>query len=245
MRWSYSRITCFEDCKYKWFLKYIKEEPAVKKYFSEYGKFMHKIIEMYLTNQLKKNELSEYYILNFKDNVTPKPPNNKIYLNYFNQGLDYLDNIDFPHKNILGVEEEVKFKIKDKEFIGYIDIVSKDNEISITDNKSRDLKERTTRKKPTKSDAELDDYLRQLYIYSIPVYEKYKEYPKYLEFNCFRTNTFIREEFNPEVLEKTKLWAVGEIKKIANNEEWKPCLDYWKCNHLCDMSENCEYKSLL
>jgi hypothetical protein len=245
MRWSYSRITCFEDCKYKWFLKYIKEETPVKKYFSEYGTFMHKIIEMYLTNQLKKNELSEYYILNFKNNVTPKPPNNKISLNYFNQGLDYLDNIEFPHTNILGVEEEVLFKIGDKDFIGYIDVVSNDDEICITDNKSRDLKERKGKKKPLKSDLELDDYLRQLYLYSIPVYEKYNKYPKYLEFNCFRTKIFIKEEFNPKTFEDTKIWAINAIQKITNNEEWKPSLDYWKCNHLCDMSENCEYKSLL
>lgn len=241
MIWSYSRITAYEDCPYRFYLKYIKKQKGIRHFFSDYGSFMHLIIQKYLTGELKKEDLADYYLTNFRKNVVGKAPNPKIFKNYFQQGLMYLNNIQPFANDILGVEKEVSFHIEDKEFIGYIDIVSQNEGIEITDNKSRALKERSKRKKPTKTDLELDDFLRQLYIYSIPIESEYGELPRRLIFNCFRTNTQIIEPFNYTAYENTKKWALTAINKIAKETDWKPNIDWFKCQHLCDVCENCEY----
>lgn len=241
MIWSYSRITAYEDCPYRFYLKYIKKIKGVRHFFSDYGSFMHLVIQKFLTGELKKDELVGYYLVNFRKNVVGKAPSQGIFRNYFRQGLEYLKNVELSDEEIIGVEKEVSFKIGDKEFIGYIDKVSKDDGIKITDNKSRALKPRSKRKKPTKADAELDKYLRQLYIYSVPIECEFKEPPRRLCFNCFRTQTIITEPFNNEDYENTKKWALDTIEAISKEEDWKPNIEWFRCKYLCDVYNECEY----
>ena len=53
---------------------------------------------------------------------------------------------------------------------GVIDLVGRSDTggLVIVDHKSRALKPRSKRKKPTKTNQELDEYLRQLYLYAVP-----------------------------------------------------------------------------
>lgn len=242
MFWSYSRIAVYEDCPYRFYLKYIKKIEGVRHFFSDYGTFMHLVIQKFLTGELKKEELVGYYLTNFRKNVVGKAPNPKIFQSYFQQGLEYLKNIQTPTEEVLGVEKQVFFKIGDKNFIGYIDEVSRGEDgVAITDNKSRNLKPRSSRKKPTKTDEELDKYLRQLYIYSVPIEREFGEAPKRLRFNCFRSQTEIDEPFDNEVFEKTKKWALNSIKKITDERDWKPDIEWWRCRYLCDVYNSCEY----
>ena len=140
----------------------------------------------------------------------------------------------------------MNFSIGDNNFAGIIDCVAKDESgIVIVDNKSRALKPRSGRKKPTKADVELDEYLRQLYFYSIPIKDTFHSFPKRLEFNCFRTGQLISEPFCEEELERVKQWAKDRIAIITENEEWSPKIDFWKCRYLCDMCDECEYFSMI
>lgn len=245
MTWSYSRITTYEDCKYKFFLKYIKHEPTVRHFFSDYGTFMHLIIQKFLIGELKESELVNYYLINFRKNIKGKAPNEKIYHNYFKQGMSYLATLKKEDEEILGVEREIEFEINGNNFIGFIDKVSRNDEgLIITDNKSRNLKERTTKKTPTKSDLELDKFLRQLYIYAVAIEQDCGELPQSLIFNCFRSSTQIKEDFNTEKYEEAKVWATGLIETITEEEDWSPNIDFFKCRYLCDVCESCEYFQL-
>ena len=47
MRWSYSRLHSFEQCRYGWFLKYIHGTKKEEKFYASYGSFVHKLIELY------------------------------------------------------------------------------------------------------------------------------------------------------------------------------------------------------
>lgn len=242
MTWSYSRITTFEDCKYRFYLKYIKHIESIRHFFADYGSFMHLIIEKYLLKELKKEELVSYYLTEFRRNVVGKAPNHTIFQNYFRQGIEYLSTIEYPKDEILGVEKEVAFNIEDMKFIGYIDKVSRNADgIDITDNKSRALKERSGRQSPIKTDLELDEYLRQLYIYAIPIEMEYKETPNNLIFNCFRTKTLIKEPFSEKTYEDTKKWALKTIENISKEEDWNPNIEWFKCKYLCDVCNECEY----
>lgn len=243
MTWSYSRIKAYEDCPYKWFLRYIKFPMYSKNmFFASYGSFMHKLIEWYLKGEKSKEELCDIYIGEFRKYVFGSAPNIKIFENYFMGGLNYLRTIEFFPFDTIAVEKEVNFTVDGYRFKGFIDHIGKDdNGYIITDNKSRILKYRSKRSAPTKADKDLDEYLRQLYLYSCAINEETGVYPRKLCFNCFRNNSFVEEDFDDSRLCEAKKWAVDRIEAIKSENEFRPNIEFFKCNYLCEMQDKCEY----
>lgn len=107
------------------------------------------------------------------------------------------------------------------------------------------MKPRSSRAKPTKADEELDAYLRQLYIYSAAVEEEYGKTPKSLCFNCFRDKLFIIEPFKEQAYAESKEWLAKSIGKIREESDFKPSVEFFKCIHLCEMQDMCEYYELM
>lgn len=248
MTWSYSRITTFESCPYKFFLTYIKPHEQACMFFSDYGSFFHEILEKFYTGELKKEALVPYYLANFSSNVKGRAPNHTIFRNYFRQGLEYLRMAKLPADRILDVEKRVEFSVGKLPFIGFVDLILQDKDsdiiIKICDHKARALKPRSTRGRYTKSDAELDSYLRQLYLYSIPVKELYGRYPSCLMLNCYRSGELIQESFSVEALKKAKTWAANTVESIIATDHWSPRMDYYHCKYLCGVQEHCEYYTI-
>ena len=118
----------------------------------------------------------------------------------------------------------------------------KDGELYIVDNKSRDLKPRTKRSSPTANDKTLDEMLKQLYLYAIAVKEEYGKYPKSLCFNCFKSGVFVEEPFLESKLEETVKWATGTISDIIKTEDFYPYIEYFPCNFICGVNEECIYR---
>lgn len=229
-------------CPYAFLLNYIKPHPHRRQFFSDYGSFVHEIIAKYLTGELQRGELAAEYMSEFLNQVKGVAPNPKIFKSYFEQGYNYLTSIDFPYKNPLAVETKYEFYIDGKPFVGIVDCVAEDDgELVILDNKSRALSHRSKRAKPTQADNELDHYLRQLYLYSIPIREQYGKYPERLEFNCFRVGKHISEKFKPERFEEVKQWALNLISQIEDNDDWRPHVEFWQCRYICDLGDSCEY----
>lgn len=243
MVFSYSRLTAFDSCRYKWLLKYIFGIPKIgDSFFSSYGSFVHEILAKFYRGEGDANTLVPYYLENYFSQVTGKPQKNSTAINYFQAGLEMVSNLTPTNKEVLGVEQEVHWTLDGREYIGYIDLVLRDDDgIIISDHKSRDLKPRSTRKKPTKSDEELDNYLRQLYLYAIPIKEMYGNYPAFLHFNCYRTGVQIKEPFDTEKFEETKRWAIEKSNEIECNDNWSPTMDFFGCKYLCDTKHECEY----
>lgn len=246
MTWSYSRIRCFEDCPYKFFLTYIRPCDEEERFFASYGSFVHAIMALYLKGLLRKDQLALYYLLNFSKEVHGFAPNRKVFTNYFEAGYRYLSDCGFD-TNVIAVEESMEFEIGEHSFVGIIDYVRlnpEDGSLVLGDHKSKDLKPRSHKCKPTKSDAELDTYLEQLYLYCKPFKERYGRFPDFLEFNCFRTGVVITEPFEIETYNS----VIDKFSVIPNNismnTEWKPNLEYFKCRYLCGKSGSCEYYQL-
>jgi hypothetical protein len=86
--------------------------------------------------------------------------------------------------------------------------------------------------------------MRQLYLYSIAVKEKYGEFPGRLFINSYRNQTIIEEVFDNKALEKTEAWAERKIQEITAEKEWRPNLDWFRCKYLCGYASNCEYYHL-
>ena len=245
MVWSYSRIECFNDCRYRWFLKYIKNYEEAPQFYSSYGSFMHRLIEQYYRGELTKEEMQIKFLFDFKKEVRGTRPPDKTVRKYIDNGLEYLNSfLPFPF-NMIEVEKKVEFEIDGIPFVGYIDYLGeKDGELYIVDNKSRDLKPRSNRATPTAKDRELDEMLKQLYLYSEAIKQEYNKYPKSLCFNCFKAGIFIEEPFEIEAYDKTIKWAKDCIEDIKNVDDFYPSIEYFGCNYICGLSDECIYSEM-
>ena len=247
MTWSYSRASAFEDCPYRWYLKYIRF-PRKKwddTFFATYGSFMHKLIDLHYKEGLAPEQMLERYLHGFRNEVTYKAPSQKVFGNYFAAGIQYLSHFEPIPFAPMETEMEVEFDIDGIPLVGYIDFLGRgDDGISIVDNKSRALKARSRRKTPTKADKELDSYLQQLYLYSVAVKQRYGEYPKWLCFNCFRTQTFIKEPFDEKAYAESRQWLKDKVFEITHETDFSPNIEWFKCQYLCECKNYCEYFDL-
>lgn len=244
MVWSFSRIEAYDSCPHRWYLRYIRKCPERDKFYASYGSFMHKLIEKYYNGELTKEQMLVVFLRDFKKEVRGFRPKESTLTKFINGAVEYLKNFEpFPYK-LVEVEKKVEFEIEGNKFIGYIDFLGmdeSDGEFVIIDNKSRDLKPRSTRVKPTVKDKELDEILRQLYIYCIAVEQEYGKLPKALCINCFRTGTFIQEPFKMEAYEEAKKWALEKIAEIGDDTDFEPNPNVFSCFWICGVSDNCEF----
>jgi RecB family exonuclease len=248
MTWSYSRIKAFNDCPYRWYLKYIRYPRNKGKdlFFSNYGIFMHELLEAYNKGEKTAAQIKTEYLRDFRTRVNVRAPSEAIFKNYFMDGLQYLSNISPSGNKILSIENKAEFEICSMPFVAYIDLLEEEESgrILLIDNKSRVLKPRSTRKKPTRMDEELDTYLMQLYLYSHYVFIRYGKYPDRLCFNCFRKSLFIEEPFKQEAYDNAISWFLGKIKEITVETEFAPDVEYFRCRFLCEMQDYCDYYRL-
>ena len=242
MVWSYSRLESFDDCPYRWFLKYIKHCKETDQFYATYGSFMHKLIEQYYRGELTKDEMLTRFLIDFKKEVRGLRPKQGTVEKYIECGRDYLASFQPFRFNMLDVEKRVEFDVDGLPFVGFIDYLGEENgEYVIVDNKSRDLKPRSKRAKPTVKDQELDTMLRQLYIYSAAVKQEFGKFPKLLCFNCFRTGVFIEEPFNEDAYNEAIAWAKKQVEYIKDEEDFTPYLDYFSCRFICGVNNDCDY----
>lgn len=243
MVWSYSRIESYKDCPYRFFLKYISGCKDIDKFYASYGSYMHKLIERYYKVDLSKDEMLTEFLTGFSENVKGVRPKGSTVEKYIRCGASYLNSFQPFIYSMVDVEKRVDFDIDGIRFVGYIDYlgIDDDGEFHIIDNKSRDLKPRSGRKKPTVKDAELDDMLRQLYLYSAAIKQEYGKFPKTLCFNCFKSGVFIEEPFNEDIYNKTIEWAKCMIEDIKHTDDFYPNRDFFSCYYICGVSDDCIY----
>lgn len=251
MRWSYSRLTSFEHCKYEFYLKYIVNDEdqylSEGNFYAEVGIFVHEILEMIFNGKLTPDEATAYYIDNFDKNVlykTNKSSMDKIYeacANYFaNVDFSWLNNYD-----ILGVEMEVNLKIAGYDFIGYIDLLirdKRDGRIVVVDNKSSEYPFKKNGAVKARSKKSFDSYKKQMYLYSLAVREKYGEFPKEITWNHFKdSGQFATIPFSEDECNKAIQWFIDTISNIEQEEEFESNIDYFYCTNLCNFRNSCEY----
>lgn len=253
--WSFSRLKKYDDCKYAWYMKYIENMDEDELFFSQFGSFMHELYYEVLIGNMSTKQMRETYLADFRKKVSAKAPTEKIFIKYFEDGLRAVNGISTflteikTQYEIVGAEVKVDFEIEGKNFVGFIDLLLKDDNggLIIVDHKSRTLKPRSNRSKPTKSDELLDEYTKQLYIYSEAVYQNYGVYPNELWFNCFRNdeNNIIKQGFYHDKFLETKQWIKETIHSIAETERWEPNCDQFFCTNLCGLSDECEYYQMM
>lgn len=247
MVWSYSRLEAFEACPYRWFLHYILNFESDEKFYASFGSFIHHLLEQFYSGKKDRSEIILEFITEFQSMVGGRRPNEKILSGYIQNGVDYLETFEPLPFSAVDIEKKIRFSIPrdgkpDIQMVGIIDYLGeKDGELYIVDHKSRRIRPRSGRAKPTMKDKELDDLLRQLYVYSIGVEQNYGRLPNWLCFNCFRTGTLIIEPFRQEAFEEAKRWVVDTVEKIESTSEFSPKQDMFSCSWICGVNRHCKY----
>lgn len=246
MVWSFSRLQSFQKCPYGFYVHYILEEDEDSTFLASFGIFVHRIFELVLTGALDRRDAASYFLENFKENVPEPPPSSEVFASYYRGTYNSLLSIPRFDGEIVGVEKEVFFDVRGYPFHGYIDLVTKtDSGLVITDHKARNFKPFSNRKKPTKTDIELAEYYRQLYLYAEAIHQAYGEYPSELVFNCYRNGTRIVQKFSMDALTEAEDWAENLIREIRSCRNWNPDIDYFKCRNLCGLGDRCDYRELM
>lgn len=242
MTWSFSRIETYNSCPYQFFLKYIVGASKVPLFYSSFGSFMHKLMERFYKGELKREDLVIEYLTGYQSNVKGERISEKVSTSYFEAGLRYLKSFTPFETDTIAVEKKVRFKVGDYPFVGILDYLGTcENGLFLIDHKSRDLRPRSTRLKPTKYDLLLDKMQEQLYLYCYAIEQKERLRPDYIGFNSFRTNKLIIEPYSQSKEDSTMERIERDVDYIIHTDDFHPVIDWFQCNHLCDVKDSCCY----
>lgn len=241
-QYSHSKLSTFEQCPYKYNLKYIQKIiPEVEKSIEAHlGTCVHHTLEWIYKEVLNKNiptldEAIVVYSEKWNDEevedflIVKKEFSSR---DYFEKGLKFI--IDYYSKNhpfedgTVELEKEVKINLGDSTIIGYIDRLSLgEKEIEIHDYK-------TANSIPSREKIETD---RQLALYSIAIKEKYgKDKKVKLVWHYLAHNLEITSSRTDEQLENLKKEILDLISEIESAKEFPRCSSI-----LCNW---CEYKNI-
>lgn len=249
--WSYSRTACFINCKYEFFLQYVVGDegiyPSEDNYYAEVGKFVHEILAMIFKGELKVDDALDYFIDNYEYNVFYKVKESTMDKTFL-QVADYFASLDLDwleHYEILGVELEAKFKVGRRRFIGYIDLLLRDNrdgKIVVLDHKSLPYPFKKNGEVKKNSEHSFNLYKKQMYLYCHAVKQLYGEFPKEITWNHFKDGgRFATIPFSQEEYESVIKWYKRTIKKIESEVDFEPSPDFFYCRNLCSFRTSCEY----
>lgn len=251
MKWSYSRVTCYDHCPYAFYLKYIIDDDeqylAEGNYYAEVGGYVHSILEKIFNDELCVDDASQYFVDHFDENVFYEARQSAMDKTY-EACADYFASVDFEwlkDYEILGVEKEINIDINEYKFIGYIDLLlrSKDTkEIYIIDHKSSAYPFKKDGKSILKkSEDDFAKYRRQMYLYCKYVYDEYGEYPTWIVWNHFKDQKIAKIPFVKDDYDESLFWFENVIHDIEQDESFEENVEFFYCTQLCEFRGTCEY----
>ena len=248
--WSFSRVCAFKSCLYAAYLQYVEEHESEPNAYAQFGTVCHETLEKYLKGELDMFTVSQYYQDNYPNIVTCDFPANK-YVDLgqktYEQGLEYFNsiNFDFDRYEILGVEQELLFKVGKYPFKGYADAIYKDKEtgeIILRDHKTSSFKYLKSGEVSKTNAAHFQDFKRQEYLYCIPLIEKYGKVD-YLSWNMIRDQREIKIPFNKDEYEEAINWCISTIKDVEQEMLWLPDTSQsYRCSVICNQRHRCFYR---
>jgi len=231
--YSHSRLSSFEQCRYRYKLRYLDKipSPVEKSIEAHLGTCVHDALEwLYNEVLLKKlptldqvlEKYTEKWKKDFKDNfiIVKKEFSAN---DYYNKGVKFLLDYYLKHTpfidGTLELEKRIWVELKKDyphKFMGYID--------RLVYNKETDTYEihdyKTAKNIPPQYKIDSD---RQLAIYSLGVKQLYGMDKKtILTWHYLSHNEQIFSKRTSEELEKLRLDIINLIEKIENNTSWEP-----------------------
>ena len=248
--WSFSRINSFDGgCKREWKMHYIDCEDAFNSFDGQCGSLAHKTLEKYFKNELSEFDLYSYFEERYPEEVTiqcPYPNGDTKYAKI----LNYFENFSFDSNKyeVLGVEKEIRIKIKDKyDLVGFIDLLLRDKntgEIILCDHKTSTIKLLKNGNISKTDEAHFLAFKRQQYLYSYAILQEFGRVD-YLEWNMLKDGNIIKIPWKEEEMNEVLDWAYNSIQSINNETDYPAEPDYYYCYNLCSVrNQYCPYKRL-
>jgi len=242
-KYSHSRLSTFEQCRYKYKLQYIdKVRSGTKSIESFMGSIVHSALEkLYKDAGYQKintiEEILDHYVREWNENFTPDIVINKEEYaaeNYMKMGKKYISDyynrfFPFDQVSILGIETEDLLDLGDgMQYHVRIDkFACKGDEYFICDYKTENRMK----------DQAAADNDRQLAMYAVWVKKKYPDAKKInLVWHMLKFDKDVFSERTDEQLKALAEETVAEIMKIESCRSWPT-----NKNTLCDY---CEYKGI-
>lgn len=247
--YSFSKLKCFYSCKHYYYLHYFDNEGMIPESHgtSEFGSFMHKILELYGKGELDIYDMLPYYEKHYAENVTStftlqmtKTFSKDMGAKYYENGYEFLNNFTGFDFRILETEKRFEVPYQDKFLLnGQIDVIAEDDEgLMVIDYKSKGA---------WKSKAERLSYEKQLYFYAYALKKLYGEYPKKMAFFMFRLNKWTWVNFDENRLKEVLDWVEDTVNEIESEFDFTPVtqenggeFDFY-CNNFCDFRHQCPY----
>lgn len=248
MTWSFSRIHCWEQCPYQFYLKYIEERDGESNFYAENGKAMHELFECLLKEKMDIDRCTEEYEKRF--DLICETERQSIMDSTYEKCMNYLCEIEPLEEKyeVVGAELELNFKIGKYNFTGYVDCVlrNKDNgEIILVDHKQAGHFLKKNGEPLKNQEANFYAYKHQMYIYCKGLKECLGIDVNKIVWHHFKDNgqltmiPFVQEE-----LDNTEEWVIDCIEKIKKDKSFDAIEEFVMCKSLCDFRNDCEYKEL-
>lgn len=254
MEWSFSRLACFDRCKYEFYLNYIVKDDSVyppqQNYYAEVGSYVHKILAMVLSGEMKLEDSLQYYLDNFEDNVFETVRRSTMKKTY-ELCADYFASEDLKwitdKYDIVCVEKDLHCLIEGYKFHGIIDLLLKDKKSGgyvIVDHKSAQYPFKKNGEIKKNSEEQFNSYKRQMELYAELVKANYGHYPDFLVWNHFKENAGTHSIIKCSLFDMldTRKWMCSIIERIKNEVEFEPTINEFYCRNLCQFRDSCEYR---
>jgi len=247
MRFSYSSANSFDTCPHGFFLTYIDAEDRIQNFFSQFGLYVHDILEKWFNNELDLFELPMYYEDHYEENITLSPPPypKGMAQSYYDDGLNFFENISFDKEKyeLISTEDAISYEYNDIKLIIKPDLILKDKEsgeMILFDYKTSKLG-----KNKKKNQEKIDGYLVQFYLYVVFLWiAKDIEINKILVW-FVRNQDIMEFAVDPYKAQEAVEWFESTITKIKNETEWKANLDKkndYFCRFICSTFSECQPK---
>jgi len=245
LTYSYSNFSSFDTCRLGWKLNYIDKKERLGNFFSDFGSFIHKLLEEYFGGTLDIEDMIEYYEKNYSLNVTTAPPPfpKGMGERYYQSGLDFFGNfvsygVKRENYEVLGIEISVYTSYDDISLVVKPDLVllnKKTGKVTLLDYKTSKF-----------SEEKLEGYKNQLYLYAYFLWaEKHIEVDKIIVW-FIRDQKLCEIENNPLEVQKTLDWLKDTRNKISEETEWAPNLskeNEYFCYNLCSVKNDCPFRN--
>ena len=247
MVWSFSRLSLYDDCPYAWYLKYIEKEPGEKNFYADNGKLMHEIFDMIAKGEMSLDDAPDYYIAKFEE--IDSEIKDSIKNNVFSKCLTYLadfEGLKTLDYSVLKSEMKLRFHWDGYEFIGFVDLLLKDNktgEIILVDHKSSDHFMKKDGVTPLKNSLHsFLSYKNQMYLYAYGLQVQEGIKVSKICWHHFKDDgTLTVIPYEEEEIEKVKEWAFDIIHRIEQDEEFEAKKSFMRCKSICDYRNECPY----
>lgn len=248
MKFSYSSVSSFNTCAYGFYLTYIQYEQRSGNFYSDFGSFLHLILQKYFEGELEIMELASYYEEHYEENVKSDAPPYPAGIadRYYADGLRFFEEFDFNKDNyeVVFVEDIIETTHNDIKLVVKPDLVLKDKktgEYLLLDYKTSNPFSKDGR--PDKK--KMADYRKQMYLYAYFINHNRDYKISKIRLWFVRVNKFDEFDYVEEDAGDVVNWFFNGILNIKFEEEFPPCdtvKNKFFCQMLCSVSSSCEYK---